>query len=148
MAEVREERRRNRKTPCSRPKQQAAAKAGAEEAAGRPLHDRRPTTTPSAAAIEAANTAQACGPCKALKPAERCDACKAAALPHWHPHQLRHTHATEVRRRFGLEAAQVALGHSQAQVTAGVRRARPGPGNEGGGGDRLRRTIKESSGRQ
>jgi integrase len=68
-------------------------------------------------AIQAANRAQACGPCKALKPAERCDACKAAALPHWHPHQLRHTHATEVRRAFGLEAAQVALGHATANVT-------------------------------
>jgi integrase len=38
-------------------------------------------------------------------------------IPVWHPHQLRHAHATEVRRRFGLEAAQVALGHSQARVT-------------------------------
>lgn len=37
--------------------------------------------------------------------------------PSWHPHQLRHSHATEVRRRFGLEAAQVALGHSNANVT-------------------------------
>jgi integrase len=35
----------------------------------------------------------------------------------WHPHQLRHTHATEVRRRYGLEAAQTVLGHSQANVT-------------------------------
>jgi integrase len=38
-------------------------------------------------------------------------------VPHWHPHQLRHTHATDVRKRFGLEAAQVALGHSSAEVT-------------------------------
>jgi integrase len=68
-------------------------------------------------AIDAANTAQACDQCKPLKPEERCANCKAAAIPHWHPHQLRHTHATEVRRRFGLEAAQVALGHSQAQIT-------------------------------
>lgn len=44
-------------------------------------------------------------------------ACKKAGLPHWHPHQLRHSYATEVRRRFGLEAAQVSLGHSQAQVS-------------------------------
>jgi integrase len=44
-------------------------------------------------------------------------ACVKAGLPHFHPHQIRHTHATEVRRRFGLEAAQVALGHSQAQIT-------------------------------
>ncbi|MDB5314015.1 MAG: site-specific tyrosine recombinase XerD [Gemmataceae bacterium] len=38
-------------------------------------------------------------------------------LPHWAPNQLRHAHATEVRRRFGLEAAQVALGHERADVT-------------------------------
>jgi integrase len=35
----------------------------------------------------------------------------------WHPNQLRHAKATEVRRRFGLEAAQVLLGHSRADVT-------------------------------
>jgi integrase len=35
----------------------------------------------------------------------------------WQPNQIRHSHATEVRRRFGLEAAQVALGHSQATIT-------------------------------
>jgi integrase len=70
-----------------------------------------------AKAVRRANTAAACDKCKELKPADRCVACKTAALPHWHPNQLRHSHATEVRRRFGLEAAQVALGHSQAQVT-------------------------------
>jgi integrase len=43
--------------------------------------------------------------------------CKKAGVPHWHPHQLRHAHATEVRRRYGLEAPLVALGHSQANVT-------------------------------
>jgi integrase len=35
----------------------------------------------------------------------------------WTPNQLRHAAATEVRRKFGLEAAQVILGHSQANVT-------------------------------
>jgi integrase len=35
----------------------------------------------------------------------------------WSPNQLRHTAATEIRREFGLEAAQVILGHSQANVT-------------------------------
>jgi integrase len=44
-------------------------------------------------------------------------ACLKAGVAPWHPHQLRHTHATEVRRAFGLEAAQVALGHAQANVT-------------------------------
>jgi integrase len=38
-------------------------------------------------------------------------------IPHWHPNQLRHAHATAVRKRFGLEAAQVALGHERADVT-------------------------------
>jgi integrase len=38
-------------------------------------------------------------------------------LPHWHPNQLRHTAGTEIRQRFGLEAAQVVLGHSKADVT-------------------------------
>jgi integrase len=35
----------------------------------------------------------------------------------WHPNQLRHSHGTEVRRLYGLEAAQVALGHARADVT-------------------------------
>lgn len=38
-------------------------------------------------------------------------------VAHWHPNQLRHSHATEVRRRFGLEAAQAVLGHAKADVT-------------------------------
>jgi integrase len=39
------------------------------------------------------------------------------ALPHWHPNQLRHARGTEVRHQFGLEAAQVVLGHAKADVT-------------------------------
>jgi len=35
----------------------------------------------------------------------------------WTPNQLRHTYATEVRAEHGLEAAQVLLGHSSANVT-------------------------------
>lgn len=35
----------------------------------------------------------------------------------WHPHQLRHAYATKVRKEFDLEAAQVMLGHSRADVT-------------------------------
>lgn len=35
----------------------------------------------------------------------------------WHPNRLRHTAATKIRQRFGLEAAQVLLGHSKADVT-------------------------------
>ncbi len=35
----------------------------------------------------------------------------------WAPNQLRHTRATDVRARYGLEAAQVILGHATADVT-------------------------------
>ncbi len=35
----------------------------------------------------------------------------------WHPHRLRHAAATSIRARYGLEAAQVILGHSKADVT-------------------------------
>jgi hypothetical protein len=38
-------------------------------------------------------------------------------LPDWHPHQLRHARATEVRRKFGVEGAQLALGHAKANIT-------------------------------
>jgi integrase len=44
-------------------------------------------------------------------------ACTLAGVPAWHPNQLRHTAATEIRKRFGLEAAQVALGHAKADIT-------------------------------
>jgi integrase len=38
----------------------------------------------------------------------------------WHPHQLRHTAATQIRHKFGLEAARIALGHSSALITDAV----------------------------
>jgi len=38
-------------------------------------------------------------------------------LPTWHPNQLRHSAATDIRRHFGLEAAQVILGHTKANTT-------------------------------
>jgi len=38
-------------------------------------------------------------------------------IPRWHPHQLRHNHATAVRKRFGVEAARVVLGHRNIDVT-------------------------------
>jgi integrase len=38
-------------------------------------------------------------------------------LEKWSPNRLRHSAGTEVRRQFGLEAAQVVLGHALADVT-------------------------------
>ncbi|MBN9521057.1 tyrosine-type recombinase/integrase [bacterium] len=44
-------------------------------------------------------------------------AAKRAGAPHWHPNQLRHLFASEVRARHGLEVAPILLGHKRADVT-------------------------------
>ena len=44
-------------------------------------------------------------------------ACKAAGVPHWHPHRLRHNAATRFRRESGIEAARVILGHASGDMT-------------------------------
>ena len=43
--------------------------------------------------------------------------CKRAKVEHWHPNQLRHSHATKVRKVFTLEHAGAALGHSKMSAT-------------------------------
>ena len=40
-----------------------------------------------------------------------------AEVPAWHPHQLRHNCATWMRRDFGLDVAQIILGHRSADIT-------------------------------
>ena len=52
----------------------------------------------------------------AIKKANRTRAAN-EQIPDWFPLQIRHTRATEVRKKFGLEASQVSLGHSHADVT-------------------------------
>ena len=44
-------------------------------------------------------------------------ACDLAGIDRWGPNRLRHSAGTEIRKRFGLEAAQVALGHASADIT-------------------------------
>ena len=44
-------------------------------------------------------------------------ACDKAGIPRWHPHQLRHNAGTFIRKEYGLEAAQIMLGHAHADVT-------------------------------
>lgn len=41
---------------------------------------------------------------------------EAQGIPRWHPNQLRHSFATRVRKQFGVEAAQVGLGHARTDV--------------------------------
>lgn len=43
--------------------------------------------------------------------------CKRADVPRWHPHQLRHSAATQLRKEFGLDVARAVLGHSSPAVT-------------------------------
>jgi integrase len=44
-------------------------------------------------------------------------ACRKAGVPKWTPGQLRHNTATRIRRKYGLEAARVVLGHQSASTT-------------------------------
>jgi integrase len=44
-------------------------------------------------------------------------ACQRGKLEPWSPNQLRHNAATAIRKEFGLEAAQVILGHSEIGTT-------------------------------
>ena len=44
-------------------------------------------------------------------------ACERAGIEPWSPNRLRHSAGTEIRKRYGLEAAQVILGHASADVT-------------------------------
>ena len=47
----------------------------------------------------------------------RADAGRMPLIPHWFPHQLRHTCGTLARKAGGLEGAQVVLGHRNAKIT-------------------------------
>jgi len=44
-------------------------------------------------------------------------ACAMNGIGRWSPNQLRHTAGTEIRAKYGLEAAQIVLGHAKADVT-------------------------------
>ncbi len=44
-------------------------------------------------------------------------ACQRAKVPVWRPNQLRHLQASRIRECYGLEGAQVVLGHADPKVT-------------------------------
>ncbi len=62
--------------------------------------------------IEAANRARL-----AEAKAAGMDVDKVDLVPHWHPHQLRHSAATELRREYDLEVARIILGHRSTAAT-------------------------------
>lgn len=86
------ERRASRKTPLT-PSQRARARKPDPERAAGDLYDTR--TYNHAVAT----------------------ACAKAGVPRWHPHQLRHSAATRLRREFGLEVTRAILGHNSLAVT-------------------------------
>ncbi|QDV27365.1 tyrosine-type recombinase/integrase [Aureliella helgolandensis] len=93
-----EERAQNRRTPnnCgNRPGYTARTRRGGKV-----------TSTPPGDAYETGSYGQAIG-----------YACKKAGIPKWSPNQLRHLAATRLREQYGLDAAQVILGHSEVTVT-------------------------------
>jgi integrase len=45
-------------------------------------------------------------------------ACDRHNLERWHPHQLRHSKATETRREYGLDAARAVLGQHGVAIAA------------------------------
>jgi hypothetical protein len=47
-------------------------------------------------------------------------------VSHWHPHQLRHNRATELRKEYGLEVARIVLGQKRATVTQNYAEADEG----------------------
>jgi len=56
-------------------------------------------------------------PAKKLTPEQRGELAAWRKAHRWHPHQLRHTQASVIRREFDSEAAQVILGHSKPDTT-------------------------------
>ncbi len=44
-------------------------------------------------------------------------ACHRLGIELWSPNRLRHTKATDVRSRYGIDAARALLGHSNAATT-------------------------------
>jgi integrase len=99
VAAFRARQRQERKTPVQ-PSQQDRRK----KHAGKKPGDRYTTRTYGATlrqAIERYNR---------KAPADR-------QLPHWHPHQLRHTRALELKRELGLDLARAVLGHRSPVIT-------------------------------
>ena len=107
MAHFRQEQRKNRKTKVQ-PSQVRRKKRNPRRPPGK-----RYTTDSYAVAME-----RACVRADAKAHRDNPEiAAEVVLVPHWHPNQMRHAAGMAVRRQFGLEAAEVVLGHSRADVT-------------------------------
>ena len=108
------------------------ARGGATALAGPSKAGRRPGPSPGGATPRTATGWRSPGPATGRSPTRRSAKVRGEDLTddrggaellewrkahRWHPHRLRHTKATEIRRRFDTEAAQVILGHSKPDTT-------------------------------
>ncbi len=107
-AERNEARRRERKTPMT-PSQTKRKSKKQPKRAKRDRYDRDSYRRAITYAIKKAN--------RYRQDVAARDGTSLVEIPHWCPLQLRHSRATEIRRDFGIEAAQVVLGHVRADVT-------------------------------
>jgi integrase len=99
-AQRRAEQRANRKTPVQ-PSQRDRSKSNPRKTPGE-----RYTATSYCRAIT-----------QGIRRANAHRAENGPEIPHWHPHQLRHSAATRLRREFGLDTARAVLGHSSPIVS-------------------------------
>ena len=102
------ERRRNRLSPMT-PSQR---KRGPKESPKRTPGERYTKDSYYRAIQRACDKADA-----ATKEAKGLPADSERIIPRWHPHQLRHNFATNIRKRFGIEAARILCGHKSMAVT-------------------------------
>jgi integrase len=107
------------------------AEADAERQAARRTARKSPITPSQAARHPKADANRRPKDCYTVASYRRAisRACKLVGVPEWHPHQLRHNAATELRRTYGVEAARVILGHASLDATeiyaeADMQRAR------------------------
>jgi integrase len=99
-----EERRRERKSPMT-PSQRARKSKARRGRPPRGGYDSASYRRAITRAVEKLNKATL-----AKDPSAR-------PFENWAPNRIRHTTGTEVRRKYGLEAAQVVLGHASANIT-------------------------------
>jgi integrase len=121
MAEQAAERRAERKTKLW-PSHEAHQAKKRSTRGRKPLHDHYDVNAYRRAIARACDRAFPHPTLSAIprkkRTAEQAAELKAWRKSHqWHPHQLRHSTATVIRRQFGIEAAQAVLGHSQIDTS-------------------------------
>lgn len=109
---------RNRERREQRPTRRTAAQARRDAAAARRRRDRPPAAQYTSNSYGRAITRACELAFPAPKDLEGDELMAWRAAHRWHPHQLRHTAATRIRREHGLEAARAILGHRTVAMTS------------------------------